>query len=61
MTKKEKAEIQQRLEDKQATDEFRAYIKGWEDSFLLHSENAYWVMALGMILGGVIMEVITLF
>ena len=61
MTKKEKAEIHQRLENKKATDEFRAYIKGWEDSFLLQSENAYWVMALGMILGGVIMEVITLF
>ena len=60
MTKKEKAEIQQRLEDKQATDEFRAYIQGREDALDLIASRMYWVLALGMILGAVIIEVITL-
>jgi len=60
MTKKQKAEIQQRLEDKQATDEFRAYIEGWEDAHDYQINKLYWVLALGMLLGGVIMELITL-
>lgn len=59
MTKKEKA-VDQYIRDKHSTDECYAYIKGWEDSSLLQSKNAYWVLALGMILGAVIMEAITL-
>lgn len=61
MTKKEKAEIQQRLEDKQTTDELSAYIQGCKDGIDSMYSQLYWVLALGMLLGGVIVEVITLF
>jgi hypothetical protein len=61
MTKKEKAEIQERLEDKQTTDELRAYIQGCEDGIDSMYSQLYWFLALGMLLGGVIVEVITLF
>jgi hypothetical protein len=66
MTKKEKAEIQQRLEDKRAADELRSYIQGWKDalnqqtSHTQQTNKMYLVLALGIILGISIMELITL-
>ena len=59
MTKKEKA-VDQYVRDKHSTDECYAYIEGWEDAHDYQINKLYWVLALGMLLGGVIMELITL-
>jgi hypothetical protein len=59
MTKKEKA-VDQYIRDKHSTDECYAYIEGWEDAHDYQINKLYWVLALGMLLGGVIMELITL-
>jgi tetrahydromethanopterin S-methyltransferase subunit B len=59
MTKKEKA-VDQYVRDKHSTDECYAYIQGWEDADEYQAGNTYWVLALGIILGISIMELITL-
>jgi len=59
MTKKEKA-VDQYIRDKHSTDECYAYIQGWEDAHDYQINKLYWVLALGIILGISIMELITL-
>jgi hypothetical protein len=59
MKKLEKA-LDQYIRDKHTQEECSAYIEGWEDAHDYQINKLYWVLALGMLLGGVIMEVITL-
>jgi tetrahydromethanopterin S-methyltransferase subunit B len=59
MTKLEKA-VDKYIRDKHSTDECYAYIKGWEDALDWQTSKMYWVLALGIILGISIMELITL-
>ena len=59
MKKLEKA-VDQYIRDKHTQDECLAYIEGWEDAHDYQINKVYLVLALGMLLGGVIMELITL-
>lgn len=56
MTTKEKA-LDQYIRDKHTQDECLAYIQGWEDAHDYQISNVYWVLALGMVLGGSIITV----
>jgi tetrahydromethanopterin S-methyltransferase subunit B len=59
MTKLEKA-VDKYIRDKHSTDECYAYIQGWEDGIDSMDSRMYLVLALGIILGISIMELITL-
>jgi tetrahydromethanopterin S-methyltransferase subunit B len=59
MTKLEKA-VDQYIRDKHSTDECYAYIKGLEDGIDFKASQMYWVLAIGIILGAAIIELITL-
>lgn len=52
--------VDQYVRDKHSTDECSAYIKGLEDGIDLMDSQLYWVLAIGIILGVAIMELITL-
>jgi hypothetical protein len=52
--------VDQYVRDKHSTDECSAYIKGLEDGIDLMDSQPYWFLAIGIILGVAIMELITL-